>query len=129
MDAERFRRELPGLFDDFPRTEHPRDRRFAAVVERIENLTSENVLALLNLAASCVEPGESYVDFQLSAHRMRPNDFVVVMGYGESAPGFVPPEQAWVERDSNLNSWCWIDPGSEKPLKDALRKALVASPP
>lgn len=62
MDGDRFLRELPLRFDDFPLSEHPRDRRFAPIVERIENLTSENVLALLNLAASCVERGESYVE-------------------------------------------------------------------
>ena len=61
MDSGRFLRELPGLFDDFPRSEHPRDRRFAPVLE-LENLASENVLALLNLAASCLGPDEAYVD-------------------------------------------------------------------
>jgi predicted O-methyltransferase YrrM len=62
MDADRFLRELPKLFADYPRSEHPLDRRFAPIVERIENLTSENVLALLNLAASCLGPGETYVE-------------------------------------------------------------------
>ena len=61
MDSDRFLRELPGLFDDFPRSEHPRDRRFAPVLE-LENLASENVLALLNLAASCLGPDEAYVE-------------------------------------------------------------------
>ncbi len=61
MDADRFLRELPALFDDFPRSEHPRDRRFAPVLE-VENLASENVLALLNLAASCLGPDEAYVE-------------------------------------------------------------------
>jgi len=62
VDAERFLRELPALFDDFPESEHPRDRRFAPIVERVENLTSENVLALLNLAAACLGPDETYVE-------------------------------------------------------------------
>ena len=62
MDANRFLRELPELFEDFPRSEHPRDRRFQPVVETVENLASENVLALLNLAASLLGPGESYVE-------------------------------------------------------------------
>ena len=62
MNSERFVRDLEGLFEDFPRSEHPLDRRFVPVVEQIENLTSENVLALLNLAASCLEPGEAYVE-------------------------------------------------------------------
>lgn len=62
MDANRFLRELPALFDDFPASEHPRDRRFAPIIERVENLASENVLALLNLAASCLGPDEAYVE-------------------------------------------------------------------
>jgi predicted O-methyltransferase YrrM len=62
MDSERFLRELPSLFEDFPRSEHPLDRRFAPIVERVENLTSENVLALLNLAAKCLGEGETYVE-------------------------------------------------------------------
>ena len=62
MDAERFLRELPGLFADFPNSEHPLDRRFAPVVEEIEGLTRENNLALLNLAAACLGPDEAYVE-------------------------------------------------------------------
>lgn len=62
MDYERFHRELPGLFDDFPRSEHSRDRRFARIVNEVENLAKENNLALLNLAASCLGEGEAYVE-------------------------------------------------------------------
>ena len=62
MDHERFLRTLPTLFDDFPRSEHPRDRRFAPILDQVENLASENVLALLNLAASCLGPDEAYVE-------------------------------------------------------------------
>ena len=62
MDHERFLRELPALFDDFPRSEHPRDRRFAPILEQVENLASENVLALVNLAASCLETDEAYIE-------------------------------------------------------------------
>ena len=62
MDHERFVRELPTLFDDFPRSTHPRDRRLAPIVEQVENLASENVLALLNLAAACLGDEEAYVE-------------------------------------------------------------------
>lgn len=62
MDSGRFLAELPSLFDDFPRSEHPRDRRFAPILDQVENLASENVLALLNLAASCLAPVETYVE-------------------------------------------------------------------
>lgn len=62
MDAARFARELPRLFDDYPRSEHPRDRRFAPILAEVGGLARENNLALLNLAASLLDEGESYVE-------------------------------------------------------------------
>jgi predicted O-methyltransferase YrrM len=62
VNAARFLDELPRLFDDFPHSERPVDRRFAPIVEQVENLACENNLALLNLAASCLGPDEAYVE-------------------------------------------------------------------
>ena len=62
MDADRFLAELPQLFDDYPRSEHPIDRRFAPIADEVENLARENNLALLNLAARCLEGEEAYVE-------------------------------------------------------------------
>ncbi len=62
MDVERFAAELPELFDDFPRSPHPKGRRFDDVIAGTPNLAEENVLALLNLAVSLLAPGESYVE-------------------------------------------------------------------
>ena len=63
MDVERFARELPALFVDFPASEHPRgDRRFADVLEAVPGLARENNLALLNLAAACLDEHESFVE-------------------------------------------------------------------
>lgn len=62
MDAQRFLDELPTLFEDFPRSEHPLDRRFQPVAEGVENLAKENNLALLNLAARCLGEDEAYVE-------------------------------------------------------------------
>ena len=62
MDIARFERELPGLFDDFPASPTPRGRRFDDVLEAVPGLARENNLALLNLAASLVPAGESYVE-------------------------------------------------------------------
>jgi hypothetical protein len=69
-------------------------------------------------------PGESYVEYQLAAQKMRPDSFVLVMGYGECAPGFIAPEAAWRERDGNLSSWCWAAPGAEKAMIRALETVL-----
>jgi predicted O-methyltransferase YrrM len=60
--ADRFLDRLDRLFEDFPRSEHPVDRRFAPIAEDVENLARENNLALLNVAASCLDEGEAYVE-------------------------------------------------------------------
>jgi protein O-GlcNAc transferase len=85
VDVERFADELPQLFDDFPRSESPRGRRFDDIVEAIPNLATENVLALLNLAASLLAPGESYVEVGsfygaslIGAMRENAGDFVAI---------------------------------------------------
>jgi hypothetical protein len=80
----------------------------------------------LDFGGACVLllPAESYVEFQLAAQRARPDDFVLVAGYGECGPGYIPIERAWKERDGNLSDWCWVNPGSEKRMTDAIAKAL-----
>lgn len=65
-------------------------------------------------------PAESYVEFQLFAQESRRGAFVMVMGYGECAPGYIPIERAWEENDANLADWCWVAPGAEARLKRAI---------
>jgi protein O-GlcNAc transferase len=62
LDADRFVGALPSLWDDFPDSETPRDRRFAELLETVPGLTRANNLALLNLAAAQVPPDEAYVE-------------------------------------------------------------------
>jgi predicted O-methyltransferase YrrM len=62
MDADRFLPELADRFDDFPRSELPRDVRFAEILDAVPGLARANNLALLNAAASCLQLGESYVE-------------------------------------------------------------------
>jgi predicted O-methyltransferase YrrM len=61
VDVQRFAAELPGAFDAFP-DGAASDRRFAEVLEAVPGLAAVNNLALLNLAASLLGPGESYVE-------------------------------------------------------------------
>ena len=83
-------------------------------------------LPVLDFGGSCVAllPAESYVEFQLVAQKARPDGFVLVAGYGECGPGYIPIERAWKEADGNLSDWCWVNPGSEKRMTDAIEKAL-----
>jgi hypothetical protein len=69
-------------------------------------------------------PGESYVEFQLAAQRARPDSFVCVAGYGDGATGYIPTEKHFAERDSNLEDWCWVAPGSEARMLQAIGSAL-----
>jgi precorrin-6B methylase 2 len=62
MDVDRFLREVPAQFDDFPRSVLPRDARYAEVLEAVPGLAQANNLALLNVAASCLDEGEAYVE-------------------------------------------------------------------
>ena len=70
-------------------------------------------------------PGESYVEFQLAAQRARPDSFVCVAGYGDGATGYIPTEKHFAEHDTNLADWCWVAPGSEVKLLEAIRTALA----
>ena len=70
-------------------------------------------------------PGEMYVEFQLMAQKLRPDSFVMTLGYGECAPGYVPVERAFEEGDTNLKDWCWVGPGSEARIAATLKRALV----
>jgi hypothetical protein len=81
----------------------------------------------LGAAQLLLLPGESYVEYQLLAQQTRPDSFVVVAGYGESAPGYVPTEKAFAEGDTNLRDWCWVAPGAEKAMTAAIKAALGPS--
>jgi predicted O-methyltransferase YrrM len=62
VDAEAFLRNLPRLFDRFPESEQPRDPRFQQILDAVPGLARANNLALLNVAASHLGEGESYVE-------------------------------------------------------------------
>jgi hypothetical protein len=78
----------------------------------------------LGAAQLILLPGESYVEYQLLAQRQRPDSFVLVVGYGESATGYVPTEQHIREGDGNLSDWSWVAPGCEKAMTAAIEAAL-----
>jgi hypothetical protein len=69
-------------------------------------------------------PAESYVEYQLTAQKLRPEAFVLVAGYGECAPGYIPTDRAFQEGDSNLHDWCWVAPGAERAMTATLEAVL-----
>src|SRR5262249_21768576 len=65
------------------------------------------------------------VRYQLLAQKLRPDTFVVALGYGGGATGYVPTDRAVKENDSNLRDWCGVAQGAEKALTAALRQGLA----
>lgn len=71
-------------------------------------------------------PAEIYIEYQLFANAVNPDAFVATIGYGECAPGYIPIERAWAERDSNLGDWCWVAEGMQERIEAVVRKLLSA---
>lgn len=69
-----------------------------------------------------VMPAESFVSYQLLAQRLRPESFVLVSGFGDGAPGYIPTDQCWADGYNDM--YCWAAPKVEKQMTAALRQAL-----
>lgn len=69
-------------------------------------------------------PAESFVAYQLFAQQQRPDSFVIVMGFGESAPGYIPTDQAFQEGFREEHRYTWGRPGAEALIKAAVSSIL-----
>ncbi|MBP7936850.1 MAG: exo-alpha-sialidase [Phycisphaerae bacterium] len=74
-----------------------------------------------------IMPAESFVAYQLTAQRLRPDSFVVVAGFGDGAPGYMPTDQCW--RDGYDDNYCWVPPMMDNLMIEAMTKALDARLP
>ena len=71
-----------------------------------------------------VMPAESFVEYQLIAQQMSPASLVLVAGYGESAPGYIPTQRETEEGFNMAHEWLWVAPGVEGSMREAMREAL-----
>jgi hypothetical protein len=71
-------------------------------------------------------PGEAYVEYQLLAQSLRPDAFVMALGYGDCATGYIPTAMEIAEGDENLGAWYWVSETAGKVLGDGLRQALAS---
>src|SRR5262249_14776507 len=71
-------------------------------------------------------PAESLVGYQLLAQRLRGDTFVMAIGYGQCAPGYMPTDDAEREGYVESKGWSWVARGSERRMTDALRQVLQA---
>lgn len=69
-------------------------------------------------------PAESFVGYQLYAQSAAPEEFIITAGYGESAPGYIPTQEAEEEDFIEHHDWCWVARGAHVPMKAAIQEAL-----
>lgn len=107
----------------------PRWQRISAALglswrERVEAGRAIDVPCLdLGAAQFAILPAEVFVGYQLAAQRIRSDSLVMVAGFGDGAPGYVPTDQCW--RDGYQDDYCWVPPMTEEAILAALREVLV----
>jgi len=72
-------------------------------------------------------PAEAFVGYQIIAQQLRPESFVMVSGFGDGAPGYIPTDRCW--SDGYTDEYCWVPKNTEPLMTAAIAKALDASRP
>ena len=74
-------------------------------------------------------PGELFVEYQLAAQKMRPDETVCMAAYGDYGPGYIGTEIAYSQGGYEVQpSSSNTAPGVERVLMDAMGKLLSSSP-
>lgn len=107
----------------------PRRRRFDAALglswrRRLQQNRPID-MPCLDFGDACLllVPAESFVQYQLWAQQERPDSFVVTLGFGECAPGYIPAKSNVDEGYDDHYSWVDL-PSAESAFRGAIRKAL-----
>ena len=63
MDYQKFIEQLPELYENWGQDSvHPKSNQFYQVLEKVQGMTTANVMQLLNFAVECMDPGEVYCE-------------------------------------------------------------------
>lgn len=71
-------------------------------------------------------PAEAFVGYQRMAQEMRPDNFVMAVGYGECSAGYIPTDKDLAEGFVREHGYCYAADNAETLLKAALLNALDA---
>jgi hypothetical protein len=69
-------------------------------------------------------PGELFVEYQLAAQALRPDDFVAMAAYGDYGPGYIGTEVAYTQGGYETGIVSRVAPKVETVLMDAVRQLL-----
>ncbi|MBX9680134.1 MAG: hypothetical protein K2X38_15340 [Gemmataceae bacterium] len=69
-------------------------------------------------------PGELFVEYQLAAQKMRPNDSVLTAAYGDYGMGYIGVQAAYSEGGYETGPVSRVAPNVESPLMDGIRQLL-----
>ena len=69
-------------------------------------------------------PGELFVEYQLAAEKVRPNDFVAMAAYGDYGPGYIGTRIAYSQGGYETGPVSRVSPDVEDVLMGALPKLL-----
>ncbi|QDU80946.1 hypothetical protein Pla110_26820 [Polystyrenella longa] len=71
-----------------------------------------------------VLPAEAFVGYQLEAQELAPDTFLMIPGYGECAPGYLPTREAIAERFDDHHHWTQVSKQAHDEMTAALKLAL-----
>jgi len=75
-------------------------------------------------------PGELFVEYQLNAQKLRPDQFIAMAAYGDYAPGYIGTEIAYGQGGYETSDRASrVAPGVEKVLMGAVKKLLADKKP
>ena len=78
----------------------------------------------LGAARVVLMPGETFVGYSLQAQKLQPDLFLMMLGYGECAPGYIPTRQITGEGFNVSHDWLWVRPDAHRPMMQAVEAAL-----
>ncbi|MBL9177725.1 MAG: hypothetical protein JNM65_06660 [Verrucomicrobiaceae bacterium] len=73
-------------------------------------------------------PGELFVEYQIAAQQMRPDDFIAMAAYGDYGTGYIGTGVAYTQGGYETGIVSRVSPQVEKVLLDAMRQLLSHQP-
>jgi hypothetical protein len=96
-----------------------------AWLKRIDTPIEVNCLDFGGGVLNLFLPGEAFIEYQLTAQKMRPDAVVNVAAYGDDGPGYIPTAPAYLQGGYEPTV-ALSGPGSEEILLKAMAKLLRA---